>query len=165
MSCANSSLSLTSSLNTCKVIDGYAANLASDRFLNPNNAVCIPWNGVDNAGRSVCADSFVTKRAGCNSAWDRVQVENAQRPYYSSYVTTDISTGLKGGCECNCFNQVTGSFNNSLSGNLNGNGSTCAYTPCNTGCGSQTHAQQASLNYAPNVYNAAMAGYGHGNSS
>ncbi len=79
-------ISLEASTRTCKVDTGSANRIASDRFLNPNLVVCPVWNGTDLAGREVCADSFNTKRAGCNSALDRVLVENYQRPEYYSYI-------------------------------------------------------------------------------
>jgi len=82
-----SSLSLEASLRTCKVETGWANKVQSDRFLNPNNMLCPLWNGVDNAGRDICPQSFVTKSAGCNSASDRVVVENHLRPNYTEYVT------------------------------------------------------------------------------
>lgn len=81
------SLSLQSSIRTCDVDVGEASRIQSDRFFNPYNMVCIPWNGVNNKGQEVCPDSFWTKTAGCDSALDRVLVESAQRPRYMSYVT------------------------------------------------------------------------------
>lgn len=89
------SVSLESAIRTCKVLTDYADKVQSDRFLNPNNMVCPIWNGVDTAGRQVCPDSFNTKRAGCNSAEDRVVVENNQRPSYYEYITLSAG-GLKG---------------------------------------------------------------------
>jgi hypothetical protein len=53
--------------------------------------VCPVWNGYDSTGRPACADSFNTKYAGCNSAEDRVFVENYQRPQYVEYV--NLSSG------------------------------------------------------------------------
>ena len=79
-------LSLNGALRTCKVEQGWASRIESDRFENPNLMVCPVWNGLDNAGRPVAPDSFYTKRAGCNSANDRVEVENAQRPQYMEYI-------------------------------------------------------------------------------
>ena len=81
-----SSISLEGSIRTCKVDTGYANKVESDRFLNPENMVCPIWNGVDLTGRRVCPDSFYTKSAGCNSAEDRVVVENNLRPQYAEYV-------------------------------------------------------------------------------
>lgn len=81
-----SSLSLEAAIRTCKVDSGWADRVQSDRFFNPNLMVCPVWNGMDSAGRTVCPDSFVTKTAGCNSAQDRVLVENDQRPQYMTYV-------------------------------------------------------------------------------
>ena len=70
------SISLEAAIRTCKVETGWANRVESDRFLNPNNMVCPIWNGMDLTGRNVCPDSFYTKSAGCNSASDRVVVEN-----------------------------------------------------------------------------------------
>jgi hypothetical protein len=92
-----SAISLEASLRTCKVDTGYAANIDSQRFLNPNYMVCPIWNGMDTAGRSVCPDSFYTKNAGCNSALDRVVVENAvSRPQYAEYIGLNVQGGLNG---------------------------------------------------------------------
>jgi hypothetical protein len=89
------SISLESSIRTCKVNPEEADRIESDRFLNPHNMVCPMWNGVDLTGRQVCPDSFYTKRAGCNSAEDRVVVENnVSRPQYFEYITLS-SNGLK----------------------------------------------------------------------
>jgi len=84
-------VSLESAIRTCKIDTAYADKIQSDRFLNPGNMVCPIWNGYDSAGRPVCADSFDTKSAGCNSAEDRVMVENYQRPQYVEYV--NLSSG------------------------------------------------------------------------
>lgn len=81
-----SSLSLEAAIRTCKVDAGWANKMESDRFFNPDLMVCPVWNGMDSAGRTVCPDSFMTKTAGCNSAEDRVVVENDQRPQYMEYV-------------------------------------------------------------------------------
>lgn len=90
------SVSLESAIRTCKVNTGWANRVESDRFLNPNNMVCPVWNGVDTAGRQVCADSFYTKREGCNSAEDRVSVENnVSRPQYMEYITLSAG-GIQG---------------------------------------------------------------------
>jgi hypothetical protein len=92
-----SSLSLNAALRVCKVDVGYADKINSDRFLNPNNMLCPLWNGLDVAGRPVCPDSFYTKSAGCNSALDRVMVENdVFRPKYTEYITLNAS-GINSG--------------------------------------------------------------------
>lgn len=80
-------ISINGSIRTCKVDTGYANRLQSDRFFNPNLQVCPVWTGTDTVGRPVCPDSFYTKTAGCNSAADRVLVENYLRPDYSEYLT------------------------------------------------------------------------------
>jgi len=91
------SISLESSIRTCKVNPEEANRIESDRFLNMNNMVCPMWQGVDLTGRTVCKDSFYTKRAGCNSAEDRVVVENnVSRPQYYEYITLN-SQGLQQG--------------------------------------------------------------------
>lgn len=92
------SLSLLSSINTCKVNTSYADKLQSDRYENPENMTCFVWNGLDNYGRPVSADSYYTKAAGCNDALDRVVVENFQRPRYMEYVSLD-ARGIKGSNE------------------------------------------------------------------
>ncbi len=98
------STSLESAIRTCKVNTGYANKIESDRFLNPKNAVCPLWNGLDTAGREACVDSFYTKRGGCNSAEDRVIVENnVGRPQYMEYVTLNA-----GGIEGNIYHQNLG---------------------------------------------------------
>lgn len=86
------SISLEASLQTCKVNTGWATKVESDRFLNPNAMVCPIWNGKDVAGRYVNPDSFYTKRAGCNSALDRVAVENnVGRPQYIEYINLNAA--------------------------------------------------------------------------
>ena len=85
------SISLESSLKTCKVDQAWANKVQSDRFLNPDNMVCPIWNGFDLTGRLVSPDSFYTKSAGCNSAVDRVLVENDQRPQYAEYINLSAS--------------------------------------------------------------------------
>jgi len=92
-------ISLEGSIRTCKVDTAWADKMWSDRFMNPNNMMCPAWNGVDTAGRPVCGDSYWTKRAGCNSALDRVSVENDLRPQYMEYITLDAS-GIRGGQQC-----------------------------------------------------------------
>lgn len=90
-----SAISLDASIRTCKVETGEAGRIQSDRFLNPNNMVCIPWNGLNSKGQSVCPDSFYTKRPGCNSASDRVVVENHLRPDYATYINLNTA-GIQG---------------------------------------------------------------------
>ena len=86
-------VNLESALRTCKVDTGYSNRIQSDRFLNPKNMVCPMWNGLDAAGRMACANSFYTKREGCNSAEDRVGVENVLRPAYMNYISLQTSAG------------------------------------------------------------------------
>lgn len=88
-------ISLEGALRTCKVDTAWANRIQSDRFENPELMVCPLWNGYDNSGRPVSADSFYTKTAGCNTPEDRVYVENALRPQYFQYVNLDAE-GLGG---------------------------------------------------------------------
>jgi len=84
-----SNLSLNGSLRTCKVDQGWANRIQSDRFENPDLMVCPVWSGFDLTNRPVCVDSFYTKSPGCNSPLDRVQVENYLRPQYMEYINLD----------------------------------------------------------------------------
>ena len=85
-------VNLESAIRTCKVDTGYSSRIQSDRFLNPRNLVCPVWNGLDTAGRLACANSFRTKREGCNSAEDRVGVENSvHRPQYMTYISSQVA--------------------------------------------------------------------------
>jgi len=102
-------ISIEASTRTCKVDTASAARIESDRFLNPLNVVCPTWTGRDLSGRQVNADSFYTKRAGCNSAEDRVIVENALRPQYSEYINLDVNEGIRGNLyENNSYFQQSG---------------------------------------------------------
>jgi hypothetical protein len=92
-------ISLEGSIRTCKVDTAWANKLESDRFLNPSLMLCPPWKGHDTSGRPVCPDSFYTKTPGCNSASDRVTVENGLRPQYIEYVNLDAA-GIRGGQHC-----------------------------------------------------------------
>jgi hypothetical protein len=82
-------ISLQGSLKTCKADTAWAERLQSNRFEDPENMVCIPWNGRDNVGRPAYVDSWRTKTAGCNTPADRINVENTLRPQYMEMVTTD----------------------------------------------------------------------------
>ena len=84
-----SAISLNASLKTCKVEQGYASRIQSDRFENPELMVCPVWSGFDLTNRAVCMDSFYTKSPGCNSPLDRVDVENYLRPNYMEYINLD----------------------------------------------------------------------------
>ena len=147
-------LSLEGALRTCKVNTGWANRIQSDRFENPDLMVCPVWNGVDLAGRPVCADSFYTKRAGCNSAEDRVIVENAvSRPQYVEYLGLDaagINAPLYGSPNMHKSDQliqnatmneiptVAGAFNLSNTGGSNQIQSTCFHLSLSTGYGARS---------------------------
>lgn len=83
------SVPLTGTVQTCSVNTGYATKLWSDRYENPANLLCPVWNGLDTYGRVVSFDSYYTKAPGCESALDRVAVENYQRPQYIDFVPLD----------------------------------------------------------------------------
>ena len=100
------SISLDASLRTCKVDTAWASRVQSDRFENPDEMSCPVWTGFDLAGRQVSPDSFYTKSAGCNSALDRVEVENDLRPAYVEYINLSAS-GIDA--------SVYGNFDNNMS--------------------------------------------------
>lgn len=130
---AAGSVSLESALRTCKVDTAWATRIESDRFLNPHNMVCPVWNGMDSTGRHVCKDSFYTKRAGCNSASDRIAVENdVSRPQYMEYITLSAN-GIAGKIygatdqyresmdrrnELSNINNITGNFGSQYGSNI-----------------------------------------------
>jgi len=136
------SISLESALRTCKVDTAWASRVESDRFFNPTNMVCPVWNGMDTTGRQVCNDSFYTKRAGCNSATDRVDVENSvSRPQYMEYITLSANgiagnfygsdqakTTLDRRQELDNINTFVGNFGNQYGSNIK---STCGYDSYN----------------------------------
>jgi hypothetical protein len=144
-----SAFSIESAIRTCKVDTGYANKVESDRFLNPDNMMCPIWNGVDTQGREVCADSFYTKSAGCNSAEDRVQVENdVSRPQYIEYVPLSAG-GIRGEIydntmqgaesvwrlnELDRINTITGNFGKQFGANI--------YPRCNTYPDREAYAQE-----------------------
>lgn len=90
-----SNVSLTANILTRKVETGNANKIQSHRIQDPNAQMCPVWNGQDLAGRPVCEYSFYTKRAGCNSALDRITVENFLRPTYANYITISAA-GISG---------------------------------------------------------------------
>lgn len=144
------SLSLESAVRTCSVNTGEANRIQSDRFLNPTQMVCIPWDGVNNKGQFVCPDSNWTKTAGCNSAEDRVEVENVLRPQYMNYITLGAQ-GIKGDIYGNqaAFNQSIDKSSFDLSRNkYTGNfgkqfGSEVAFQGCSVGAYERGMAEMA----------------------
>jgi hypothetical protein len=90
-------ISLESALRTCKVNPEWANRLESNRIIGPaSEKTCPLWTGFDLAGRPACPDSFNTKSAGCNSALDRLQVENeVSRPQYIPYINLSME-GITG---------------------------------------------------------------------
>jgi hypothetical protein len=89
------SLSLVGTLRSCKVDSAQANRIESARFLNPAEMICPVWNGYNNKGQSVLSDTEYTKSAGCNSAMDRVYVENNLRPNYAAFINLNMN-GLSG---------------------------------------------------------------------
>jgi len=162
-------ISLEGSVLTCKVNTAWANRIQSDRFENPRLMVCPTWNGLDTAGRPVCPDSYMTKRAGCNSALDRVDVENYQRPQYMEYMGLDAA-GINGNIyqPNNMLTQnnqqqanfvedfipkVTGSFGSNP--NYGSNLSSCGHYPYETAQRQQATVmrQQQALNRQTQQYN------------
>jgi len=135
-----SQLSLNGSLRTCKVDQGWAPRIQSDRFENADLLVCPVWTGFDNANRPVCVDSYYTKSPGCNSPLDRINVENFLRPQYMEYINLDaegfkndgdiIQEGYKSpssmscpnyGSNMNCYNSAIRNINMSQIPSITGN--------------------------------------------
>jgi hypothetical protein len=81
--------SLSNSITIPKVNVGAANQLWSDRRYNPEESTCQMWGGTDLTGRAVCPGTFLTTDGGCNSALERIYVENALRPNYAEYQTLD----------------------------------------------------------------------------
>ena len=153
-----SSLSLNASIRTCKVETGQAARIESDRFLNPPNMVCIPWSGYNNKGQQVSPDSNYTKTAGCNSAMDRVDVENDLRPDYAAYVNLNIA-GIQGNIYGN-INEINAvewdKERNLLTGNYGNQWRSTNYQTCSLNSYERSMAQMQQDNreaaYANNAY-------------
>lgn len=78
--------SLTAQIVSGQVDTAIAAQLFTNRIQDSNAMMCPLWTGTDLAGRPVCKDSFYTKNAGCNSALDRIEVEDALRPRYAEFL-------------------------------------------------------------------------------
>lgn len=146
------SISLDSSIRTCKVSSGEAQRISSDRFLNPNNMVCIPWNGYNNKGQKVCYDSWMTKTRGCNSANDRVEVENSLRPQYADYINLNVA-GIAGNIYGNeSAHAAAGSANkwqesrNDISGSYGNQWGSNVYQTCGVNAYERAMAQEAQSN-------------------
>lgn len=170
------SISLEKSVRTCSVNVGEANRIQSDRFFNPQNMVCVPWNGLNNKGQEVSPDSFYTKTPGCDSAEDRVLVENAQRPKYFNYVTLGaqgVNGDFYGRSSSDNFRDAMGrdqfdQSRNKLTGNFGKQwGANVAFQGCTVGAYERNQAMlaqdQRGQNFMQNGYmaNAAMASAGN----
>ena len=78
--------SLSAQIVSGQIDTAIAAQLFTNRIQDTDAMMCPLWTGTDLAGRPVCRDSFYTKRAGCNSALDRIEVEDALRPRYAEFL-------------------------------------------------------------------------------
>ena len=82
--------SLEKSIRTGTVPNDAGLKLQSLRWMEMSNRLCPARNPYDIAGRGPnCMDSLYSKREGCTSALDRVNVENSQRPHYSEFMRMD----------------------------------------------------------------------------
>ena len=79
-------VSLEASLRTCKVNGNDAVYAQSERIFNPNAMVCPFQRQHDQFGRESCLPALYSKSAGCNSASDRISVENKHRPDIDYYI-------------------------------------------------------------------------------
>jgi hypothetical protein len=136
----SNAMSLEKSVRTCSVNVGEANRIQSDRFFNPSSMVCVAWSGLNNKGQVVSPDSFYTKTPGCDSAEDRVMVENAQRPNYMSYVTLGaqgIQGNIYGNMDAQTNAQGRDAFlqdRNNITGNFGKQfGADVAYNSCTVG--------------------------------
>jgi len=146
-------ISLEKSIRTCKVVTGWADKVQSARFQDPNSQICLMWDGTNSKGQGVHPDSFYTKSAGCNSALDRVAVENNLRPSYMEYITLNAG-GIKLGYESMGRDGVN-QRGNQLKDGLNqtgqfgfGAGLTQTEPTCKKGGGQVTHETFAKINTA-----------------
>jgi hypothetical protein len=80
--------------------DQWAARFQSDRYLNPDQMLCIPWQSTDGMGRPISDQTYQTKQPGCNSALDRVDVENEQRPQNVDQIGLNAAGINQGGETC-----------------------------------------------------------------
>ena len=87
--------SLTNNILSYKVDVGNAAKMRTHRIQNPDAQMCPLWTGYDLTGRESCEYGFYTKVEGCNSAEDRISVENTLRPQYTNFVTYNAE-GISG---------------------------------------------------------------------
>lgn len=161
----SSNLSLDASIRTCRVETGEASRILSDRFLNPNNMVCIPWNGYNSKGQGVCADSFYTKTPGCNSAEDRVEVESFLRPDYAAYINLNMQ-GLQGDIYGNqTATEDAGSANkwqksrNLITGNFGNQWQSTNYQTCGLNAYDQAMSQTQQANRQAAFANSAYKSY------
>ena len=79
--------SINKNIHNCKVNTANAARLESERIFNNSKMACYTWNDQDNLGRFVGTDTKYTKAPGCNSAIDRVDVEDYLRPTFINSIT------------------------------------------------------------------------------
>lgn len=86
---------INNSVHGTRVNTSYADRFYSAERQDENYMQCVQRDAYDMTGRQACVDSLSTKREGCNSATDRIEVENFLRPFYSGYVGLDVYTGVK----------------------------------------------------------------------
>jgi len=84
------SMSFQKSLNIPKVGSEFGVNVASDRYQNYANALCIAPNFTDGYGRFNHPYSFHSLTHGCPHDPElRIEVENFLRPSYAVTLDTD----------------------------------------------------------------------------
>jgi hypothetical protein len=81
-----------------RVETGWAQRYKSDRIFNSDTMVCPIRKNNDLMGRSADPYSLITTTEGCNSALDRVSVEDSQRSNFFSSVTLS-NIGIQGGVD------------------------------------------------------------------
>jgi hypothetical protein len=122
---------------------------------------------MDTIGRNVCPYSFGTKSRGCNSADDRVEIENQQRPQYMQYITLDAS-GIQGQIygnqidmqnrtkELKAVNKITGQFGEQFGASVLPG---CMNKTYDNGLNQEARADQIAAQKAKNLAEKAAAGF------
>jgi hypothetical protein len=81
-----STISIGNAMRIPKVTTGNAGQYASMRIYDPEAQVCPLRSNFDDYGRWAAHSSINTHAAGCDSAMDIIDVENAHRGGYSEYL-------------------------------------------------------------------------------
>ncbi len=82
--------SIYNTIRSAKVTTGNAAQFAGMRTFDESAQVCpVRANVSDSGVIGVAKDTTYSQAAGCNSALNRIVIEGALRPDYSTYLNAD----------------------------------------------------------------------------